>query len=713
MILRQLAIFLLVFSSIFGQAQVLNLGDGDGLDIGDVTLVTGNLTVEAWINTGVNFANIVSKDSAGVQSSFRLRPTQFSINTYDLGNGGDVTEYAVTSSVLIDDTRWHHVAGVYDGSFLYFYLNGCLTSKRDAIGQITNTTIPAFIGKESFTTGAQFVGLMDELQIWDVARSEGEIKQDMQGLTNPVAVPNLLAYYDFTTDFDNQKNPGVYTGVPLGNPSIGTNTDVKPASFSIIRLDLIGSECSNPVGSVDVFGSTPVSRIAATKNPQDLTAGSTLNTLFSGTYNVLVEDEFGCRVDTTVFIDGGGITQTTVSYNEPICSGSTLFLSSSATDAGITSFEWTGVGAFTDANPNASISNAQKAQKGVYTLEVQNAAGCIQRNSLFVAINGIDGAPRITSNAPVCEFGDLILDTPVTGAVYTWQGPNSYFSRKKQSYKPDMTFADGGSYTLRVIKDGCTSPLSSENIGIIGAPFPPTIYSNQGSFCFGDTVFLFADPVMSAEFDWSGPNFKSNLQSPFIAPSNDGDSGTYYCTITTNGGCPSDSATLEINVFEDTKPDFGPDSTFCHTDELTLFPGSYQDYMWHDGSTQPIFNVMEGDTIWVTVRDQNSCITTDSLTLEPFCPGKIFVPNAFSPNGDRYNGIFKVEGINISDFDFKIYTRGGQLIFETKNVNEGWDGFINNIPARQDTYIWILKYTQRRLSGVVESEKNGSVILLR
>lgn len=275
-----------------------------------------------------------------------------------------------------------------------------------------------------------------------------------------------------------------------------------------------------------------------------------------------------------------------------------------------------------------------------------------------------------------------------------------------------MTFADGGSYTLQVIKDGCTSPVASETVGIIGAPFPPTVYSSQGSYCFGDTVFLFADPVAGASYDWSGPNFKSNSQNPIIAPSNDSDSGTYYCTITL-GQCPSDSATLEINVFEDTKPDFGPDSTFCHTDELTLFPGSYQDYQWHDGSTQPIFNVTEGDTIWVVVRDQNNCITNDSLILEPFCPGKIYVPNAFSPNGDRYNGIFKVEGINISEFDFKIYTRGGQLIFETKNVNEGWDGFINNIPARQDTYTWTLKYTQRRLSGVVETETNGSVILLR
>ncbi|MBL0359343.1 MAG: gliding motility-associated C-terminal domain-containing protein [Chitinophagaceae bacterium] len=87
------------------------------------------------------------------------------------------------------------------------------------------------------------------------------------------------------------------------------------------------------------------------------------------------------------------------------------------------------------------------------------------------------------------------------------------------------------------------------------------------------------------------------------------------------------------------------------------------------------------------------------------------MPNAFTPNGDGINDIFRpiLVGINSTDY-FRIYNRYGQAIFETSRFMEGWDGTFKGLNQPAGAYVWMLKGKGKNGRAV---EMKGSVILVR
>lgn len=69
----------------------------------------------------------------------------------------------------------------------------------------------------------------------------------------------------------------------------------------------------------------------------------------------------------------------------------------------------------------------------------------------------------------------------------------------------------------------------------------------------------------------------------------------------------------------------------------------------------------------------------------------LFVPNAFTPNSDGLNDYFNVSGKGITELTMQIFNRWGNLIFETNDLNEGWDGSLNGTECQQDVYVVKIK----------------------
>jgi gliding motility-associated-like protein len=87
------------------------------------------------------------------------------------------------------------------------------------------------------------------------------------------------------------------------------------------------------------------------------------------------------------------------------------------------------------------------------------------------------------------------------------------------------------------------------------------------------------------------------------------------------------------------------------------------------------------------------------------------VPNAFTPNGDGKNDIFKPTYIGITSLKyFRVFNRNGQLVFETNQQVKGWDGNIHGDPSPEGTYVW--EVSGEDYLGKSES-KNGTVILIK
>ena len=177
------------------------------------------------------------------------------------------------------------------------------------------------------------------------------------------------------------------------------------------------------------------------------------------------------------------------------------------------------------------------------------------------------------------------------------------------------------------------------------------------------------------------------------------------CTVlSTPATLQVDSLPVPVLKINSAVPDIcGLNSIVVSTDSF------YLDYLWSDHSINQNLTVTKPGTYWVEVTDSNNCTGRDSIQIYP-CE-KLVVPNAFTPNGDGINDVFKptVFGVAIN-YTMTIYNRWGQMIFKSSDPGNGWDGTISGKPQPTGTYVWDCQY---KLMGNKPDKKKGTVILIR
>src|SRR5207244_1021242 len=155
-----------------------------------------------------------------------------------------------------------------------------------------------------------------------------------------------------------------------------------------------------------------------------------------------------------------------------------------------------------------------------------------------VVVNATPATPTATNGGPYCEGATIALFTPtVSGATYSWAGPNGFTSAVQNPTRPSAAAADAGTYSVTVTVNGCTSAAGTTNVVVNPAPATPTA-SNGGPYCEGATISLSTPTVSGATYSWTGPNgFTSSDQNPTGTNATTADAGTYSVTITVDG-CP-------------------------------------------------------------------------------------------------------------------------------------------------------------------------------
>lgn len=226
-----------------------------------------------------------------------------------------------------------------------------------------------------------------------------------------------------------------------------------------------------------------------------------------------------------------------------------------------------------------------------------------------------------------------------------------------------------------------------------------------------------ADGVVS--WQWSFPGGSAAIQDPsytFPGP------GTYLVTLTVTdaNGCTA-SKTREIIIpptdFLNVTSD--GNGVSCSQKNVQLFATGAASYRWSPGiycndstSASPMVSPPGTTLFTVTGIDENGCTEIDTITVyavpeEPV----VFVPNAFSPNGDGHND--EIRALIVCGFElqqFAIYNRWGERVFLTGNPNEGWHGMYKNKPAGLGTYFYIIKGLK---NDKTTSILKGDFVLLR
>lgn len=307
---------------------------------------------------------------------------------------------------------------------------------------------------------------------------------------------------------------------------------------------------------------------------------------------------------------------------------------------------------------------------GIYQQTIYNTAGC----DSIITLNLTIGTKMFsTVNASICPGRSYYAG----GASQTMAG----------------IYRD----TLQTVA-GCDSVITT-NLSLYPGPKPDL--GPDGKLCTNIQTLI--TPGTFNSYLW-----QDNSILPGYAVSS---AGKYWVTVTDANNC---SATDTLNIFSvDTIPKnfLPPGQELCYGNVLRIAVPNYVSYQWSTGSMADFIDISSFGTYYLTVKDLNSCTGRDSITIQRKNCIYMAIPNAFTPDGNSLNDIFRpVINQLIKNFSFIVFNRYGQTIFETRDYNKGWDGTYKGKMQSSGSYIYRIKYTN--IFGY-ETVENGSVILIR
>jgi len=266
--------------------------------------------------------------------------------------------------------------------------------------------------------------------------------------------------------------------------------------------------------------------------------------------------------------------------------------------------------------------------------------------------------------------------------------------------------------TIRSVVSGCDSVLNVVNIDI--KPIPAISINPVAAVCKGKTAQLQAQVTAGAAVEWVGIGTTNPVQ---ITPQVN---TTYTAVATGTNGC-TDTARINVVVTDfslDLTTAVNPVQAGVTVTASTQSATSYTVTEWQPAVLYPqqqaLSQQFRADTstnIMVVGRSTEGCIDTARLYLEvEQINNDVFVPNVFSPNGDGRNDVFRVFGSSLNSVDLTVFNQWGELIFRSRDLNNGWDGRFKGTAQPVGVYIYVLR---AELTDGTIINKKGSVNLIR
>jgi gliding motility-associated-like protein len=354
-----------------------------------------------------------------------------------------------------------------------------------------------------------------------------------------------------------------------------------------------------------------------------------VDTSANGDYVLTVTSPFGCFAQDTLnvaVLPGITIDSINVSSGRCLSGGELVSLSASVTPLlpaeGNYVYRWTGPEG-TSGNDTLTIPNVSLASNGTYTLQVENANGCISRRfSMNVEFDFAPAQPATpfteSGVTSVCEGANLDLMTNDFGfgVTYLWRlGDGTVIPTNSNSLTLQNVEANlSGIYTVRVLRGGCTS-LPSEGRMITITAFPAITVSANDPACGGQPINFQATDLAGATYAWRGPNnFSSSLPNPTIVSADAAVHAGTYSVIATQNGCSSDTVFVEVSVLPTPGvPVAQPVSPICLSDSDAALLLSVNPNTATEGATYSWF-IQEGQVqVGEATSSQNIEITDFGL----------------------------------------------------------------------------------------------------
>ncbi|OQP39116.1 hypothetical protein A4D02_17435 [Niastella koreensis] len=341
-------------------------------------------------------------------------------------------------------------------------------------------------------------------------------------------------------------------------------------------------------------------------------------------------------------------------------------------------------------------------------VEAGNQAACRTASSeLSITITPPLSA-TINCNTPLCEGSTLLFSaTGNVNAQYQWTGVNGFTATGSSASIPDAQPAQSGKYYVQAsTAAGCTY---SDSISVNISPAPVAMAGPDTSICKNESVQLTSSGGTTYQWKPSTGLSANNISSPVATPFDT----TSYMVIVINDAACSDTAYVVINVASIPTVNAGPDKSIIKGETTALngmvkggdftYNWSPTSYMMNVSSFTPQVNPTT-DIDYILSATSNAGCGIAHDTVHVFVYPGIYIPNAFTPNGDGLNETWRIPALNaIAVFELSIFNRYGQLMYHTQNDNKPWNGQFKGIDQPSGGYIYLLNIAngKRIMKGIV------------
>ncbi len=394
----------------------------------------------------------------------------------------------------------------------------------------------------------------------------------------------------------------------------------------------------------------------------------------------------GCTASDSVELHVDSVPVVSFTVSLPVCAGDTVSFANTGTSDTVWTYQWWfGEGAVpvqaTVENPTGIVYTYGGSK--VVWLEIRNPhTGCWARDSMVIWIDTLPYA-NAGRDTTICYGTAVQLGTPPpagTNYQYTWRPAETLDD--PSAAQPTATPDARQTWYVVTVVDPNTGCRAMDSVLITMLPPLEVDAGPDVEICYGDTVQISAVFSDRYAFSWSPAMWISDPQvpDPYVWPET---TTVYRITVTDTSIYQCGSAYDEVLVLVHPLPDarIVPDTdTIALGQEIQLVATGGVQYEWtpweslnNAGIPDPIAQPETTTVYVVRVVDVYGCVNYDTAVIYVINP-TVWVPNAFTPDGDGVSDEFRVMGSGFVAYELRIFDRWGNLVFWTREIGKGWDG---------------------------------------
>ncbi|NIG55263.1 gliding motility-associated C-terminal domain-containing protein [Chitinophaga sp. Cy-1792] len=405
-----------------------------------------------------------------------------------------------------------------------------------------------------------------------------------------------------------------------------------------------------------------------------------------GTYSLTVTDKCNHSATDAVVVKDGNDYPFSLGADIAKCAENRI---TRAIPAGFTNYTWNNDYKLDIDGNNAGFYTDRDA---TYILQAERSNGCVFKDTLAITIKPpMDMG--LASELSICDKDEQQVSIAGTFSNITWNNGSS---------GNDITLTAAGTYIA-----GGTGPngcLTADTLLLHVNPLPEVTLPQEQYICEG-TLHVLDAGTDGTSYTWS----TGETTRKIIVKT----TGEWTVNVTNQYGCNT-SATAWFREYS--KPPSGflvADTTLCTWGEITIpVRKPYVAYRWSDGSTANHYTTGLPGLYALEVTDALGCTGKEYVRVTAkSCGWGIYVPNAFTPNNDGQNDVLRPRVFgNVSRYQFSVFDRWGNLVYQSNSINQGWNGKNKNLDAPAGTYVWMCIY---QMQNEPEQVSKGTAVLLR